>query len=396
MAREGFEELHSLHDRDSGLQAFLAIHDTSAGPAFGGIRRWSYPAEHRALLDCMRLARAMTTKCVLAGLPAGGAKVVVLDSGDLDPEQAYRALGRAVERLGGRYYTGPDVGTGFAELQWLSEETRFATDPGPDGPGELTECTAAGVFAGIAAGLRQLDGEEDWKARRIVVQGLGAVGAELTRRLLEVGASVAGCDLIPERATAVTEELGIELLESGTETAEPCDVFSPNGLGGVVHDLSIQRLEARIIAGGANNVLARAVHGDLLHERGVLYVPDSAINSGALIRGCLFHLEGERVPVAEVERRVGESASWLLELAAEREEPPERVSRTEVTRALEARRTGHESGPGGVLSPAGAGHAPQGAAEADSGVAPSPPDSVPHPSDPATVAAEASDLGLDS
>ena len=137
LARDGFEEVVAVHDRRSGLRAFLAIHDSSLGPAFGGIRRWAYMDEEKALRDVLRLARSMTQKCALADLPAGGAKMVVLDRPGLDLDAGYRFLGDFVERLAGRFYTGPDVGTGPEHLACAAERTRFVTHPGPEGPGEL-------------------------------------------------------------------------------------------------------------------------------------------------------------------------------------------------------------------------------------------------------------------
>lgn len=355
LAREGFEAVHALHDRRSGARAFLALHDTAAGPAFGGIRRATYPSETGALRDCLRLARNMSFKCAFAGLPAGGAKVVLLDDGDLDLERAYTYLGEVVEGLAGRFYTGPDVGTGSEELAALSRATRFATDPGPEGPGRLAEATASGVFAGIRAGLEHLDGELDWSARRIVVQGLGAVGSRLAERLIEVGAKVVGTDLDPDVADRVGRQLELELVEPGHELGLECDVFSPNGLGGGLHDLSLPRLRTRIIAGGANNVLSQAMHSDLLHTREVLYVPDFVINSGALIRGARFHLENERVPVEEIEVRIGELSAGLLQRAADRDEPPMRVAWHEAKELLEARRAqaDDEVVPESPSSPAG-------------------------------------------
>ncbi|WP_419192306.1 Glu/Leu/Phe/Val dehydrogenase dimerization domain-containing protein [Engelhardtia mirabilis] len=338
MAREDFEEVVAVQDRRSGLRAVVALHDTSAGPAFGGIRRWNYASEASAALDCLRLARAMTWKCVLAGLPAGGAKTVVLDHGGLDPESAYRHLGRVIERMGGRYYTGPDVNTGERELAWLAAETRYATDPGPEGPQELAESTAAGVFAGIAAGLRHLDGEEDWSRRSVVIQGLGSVGLRLARRLVEQGARVVGADIDERTAQVAVTELGIETVAPGDELDVPCDVFSPNALGGLVHDLTLVRLRARVVCGGANNVLASAAHGDRLHARGILFVPDFMVNAGALIRGALFHLEGRREPVVEIQARVDAVATELLALARELGRPPSRVAVAEASRRLAARR----------------------------------------------------------
>jgi leucine dehydrogenase len=338
MAREGFEEVLAIHDRPSRLRGFLGIHDSSGGPAFGGIRRWAYSDEDQALRDCLRLSRAMTHKCALAGLPAGGAKLVVLDRSDLRVDDAYRAIGDLVERLGGRVYTGPDVGTGDRELACVSARTRYATDPGPLGPGQLAEATCEGVFAGIAAALRHVDGEEDWSRRTIVVQGLGEVGRGLVQRLATRGARVLASEIDADRAARVAAEHKIELVDPATEFDQPCDVFAPCALGGILHDLTIARLRCRIVAGGANNVLARMLHGDRLHERGILFAPDVLVNSGALIRGALFHLEGRREPIEAIGARIGAKVAGVLERARERALPPARLAIEEAEEEIDRRR----------------------------------------------------------
>jgi leucine dehydrogenase len=336
MAREGFEELIALHDRHSGLRAFLGVHDTTRGPAFGGIRRWSYRDEREALADCLRLSRAMTHKCALAELPAGGAKMVVLDREGVDWEAAYRHLGTVVERMGGRFYTGPDVGTGPRELGWMAQSTAFVTDPGPDGPGDLAQSTAEGVFRGMQAALEHLDGEADWSARTVVVQGLGAVGADLARRLVEHGARVLGAELDEGRAAACCEALSIERIDPSRVMQTPCDVFAPCALGGILHDVNLGKLACRVVAGGANNVLARPLHGDRLHERGILYVPDFLLNSGALIRGTLFHLEGRREPVSAIGERIAGVVRAVLSRARDENAPPARVAVREAEERIAA------------------------------------------------------------
>lgn len=313
MARDGFEEVIALHDRRSGLRGFLGIHDSSLGKAFGGIRRWTYLDEDQALRDCLRLARAMSHKCALAGLPVGGAKLVVLDRADLDLPAAYRAIGEAVEKLHGRFYTGPDVNTGPDELAEVASRTRYVTDPGPQGPGELAESTSEGVFRGIGAALRHLDGDEDWPRRVVTIQGLGEVGRGLARRLVERGARVLAAEIDPARAEEVATELGLELVDPSCEYDQRCDVFAPCALGGILHDLSLTRLRCRVVAGGANNVLARHTHAEQLHERGILFAPDFVINSGALVRGVLFHLEQRREPVEAIGERIAGILSELLE-----------------------------------------------------------------------------------
>ena len=345
MVQGGFEEVLSLYDRSSGLRGFLAIHDTSAGPAFGGIRRFGYLDEDQALMDVLRLSKAMTHKCALVGLPAGGAKLVLIDSPDLNVREAYRFIGRRVEELAGRFYTGPDVGTGPSELAAVAEHTRYVTDPGVAGPGDLAGATADGVFAGMAATLRHLDGEEDWASRKIVIQGLGGVGERLARRLVEVGASVVGADVDIERAERVGRELEIETMDPAREFGEPCDVFAPCAMGGIIHDVAIERLRARAVAGAANNVLARIGHGDQLHNKGILYAPDFAINSGALIRGALFHLKGEREPTREIESRISSAITDILGQAADENLPTARVALREAERRINMRRDSADKPP---------------------------------------------------
>ena len=334
MGREGFEQVIAIHDRRSHLNAFLGLHDTSRGPAFGGIRRWSYIDEDQAVRDCLRLSRSMTWKCALAGIPAGGAKLVVLDRADLKLEAAYRHIGKLVDELGGRFYTGPDVGTGARELAWVASRTSYVTHPDESGPGELAASTCAGVIAGIDAALAHLDGRADWERQTIVVQGLGEVGTGVARMALERGAKVMASEIDPEHARSVAGELPIELIDPASELEAVCDVFCPCALGGILHDLSIERLHCRIIAGGANNVLARPMHGDRLHERGILYVPDFVINSGALIRGATFHLTGVREPVDRIGRHVGEVAGRILDLALREGEPTAQVAIREAESIL--------------------------------------------------------------
>jgi len=290
------------------------------------------------LRDVLRLSRAMTHKCVLLGLPAGGGKVVLPEREGVDWPGAYHYLGEVVQRLGGRYCTGPDVGTGPDELAFVAERTEFVTRPDPTGPGQLADATAEGVFAGIGASLRHLEGEEDWSARTIVVQGLGAVGSRLAARLAAAGARVIGVDLDAERAQDVGRELDIDLVDSSREFDVPCDVFAPCALGGVLHDLTVPRLACRVVAGAANNVLARPAHGDALHERGILYAPDFVISSGALIRGARFQLEGRREPVAAIGEHIGTTLSELLEVARQEGRPPARWAFDEAEARIRKRR----------------------------------------------------------
>jgi len=343
MSREGFEEVLAFHDGPSGLRGFLAIHDTSAGPAFGGLRRFEYANERAALLDCLRLARAMTHKCALAGLPAGGGKLVLFDREGARLPALYARVGELIERQAGRFQAGPDVGTSARELAWVAQHTRYVTQPDPEGAGALAEATAAGVFGGMAAALRQLDGAESWSERTIVIQGLGEVGCALAQRLVAAGARVLATDLDGERLARLARELGLEPLADSSEFDQPCDVFAPCAMGGILHDLSLKRLRARIVAGAANNQLARAAHGQRLHAQGILYVPDFVLNAGALIRGALYQLEGRSEPLAAIEARIGTSCAAVLAEAAEARQAPQRVALRRAEAVLAQRRSARKA-----------------------------------------------------
>ncbi|MFT5688536.1 MAG: leucine dehydrogenase [Planctomycetota bacterium] len=345
MAREGFEEVVAIHDHRSGLRAFLAIHDTLGGPALGGIRRLTYRDEKEALLDCLRLALHMSFKCILAGIPGGGAKTVIMDRADLDVEAAYRHLGDTIERMQGRYLAGPDIGTGSTELAWVGERTRFASRSGPEsaeGPGDLEAATAAGVFVSMEAALLALDGEVDWKRRRVVLQGLGSVGRTLAHRLVNEGAHVMASEIDPDVATQVSRDFGVELIEIGQAAITPCDVFAPCALGGILHDVSIPKLTSRVVCGAANNQLARARHAERMHARGVLYVPDFVVNSGAVMLGAARHSAGDAsqtsMGLGEIEARIGGLATEILADAKALDEAPARTAERRARKALAARR----------------------------------------------------------
>lgn len=349
MRSDDFEEVVLLQDRRCGLRAILALHDTSSGPAFGGVRRWRYPREEHALRDVLRLARAMTLKCALAGIPGGGGKIVVLDQDDLRVEEAYELLGRHVELLGGRFFTGPDVGTGPKELEVLSRTTRFVTQPGERGPGDLSAATAEGVLAGLRAALGEVFGTPSPQGLRFAIQGVGEVGAKIARMLSAEGAHVAVSDLDESAIERLLEEAPeIEVLPPERLLDAPVDVFCPCAMGGVIHDLSLGRLRAKLVAGSANNVLALPRHGEELHRRGIIYLPDYVLNAGALILGAAFHLRGVREVEAEIEG-IADTVRWILRAARETGESPMAIADREAERRIgAARAAGRPYFPGGL------------------------------------------------
>jgi leucine dehydrogenase len=333
------EQLVVACDRAARALFVVVVHDTRLGPAHGGIRRWTYPTLDAAVADAKALAAAMTWKCALAGLPAGGGKAVLLDHDELDRAAAYRALGRQVEQLAGRFCTGPDVGTTDDDLRQVALVTRFVAvgAGGAQGPGDLADATAQGVEAAMVALVQRLGGRAGLAGLRIAVQGLGAVGMALAARVHAAGGRLVVADPLAERTAAAAARFGADVVDSAAITAVPCDVFAPCALGGVITAEVAAALPAQGVCGAANNVLAAPAAGRELHRRGVLLVPDVVANAGALIVGAHWQRTGERV-AAERVQRIGATAGEVLDGASAAGVPP-----TEFALALARERV--ERGP---------------------------------------------------
>ncbi|MBL9077908.1 MAG: Glu/Leu/Phe/Val dehydrogenase [Planctomycetes bacterium] len=315
------EQVLVVRDRAAGATAVLAVHDTRRGPAHGGIRRARYPDLGAAVADAVALAQAMTWKCALAELPAGGGKTVVLDHDGLDRTAAYRLVGRTVAQLGGRYFTGPDVGTGDDDLRVVAAETPFvATATAADaGPGDLAAATATGVLAALGALAERLGARV--ADLRVAVQGLGAVGWQLCRLLHGAGAHLVVADVLAVRTAEAATAFGAAVVAPERITATPCDVFAPCALGGVLTPAVCEQLPARGVCGAANNVFTGADAAAVLHRRGVLAVPDFVANAGALILGATWHLQRVRADAARLQR-IGATAGLLLDRARTEDVPP--------------------------------------------------------------------------
>jgi leucine dehydrogenase len=283
-AFDAHEQVVFSSDPDSGLTAIIAIHNTSRGPALGGCRMWNYASEADAVTDVLRLSRGMTYKSALAGLPYGGGKSVILGDPRRDKSPAlFRAMGRAVEAMGGRYTVAEDVGISVADVEAMGAETRHVAGVRAGGAGDPSPATAYGVYMGIrAAGAWRL-GQEDLKGISVAVQGAGHVGAKLCRHLAHAGADVLVADVDAERARQVAGEVDGRVADVDEIVGAPVDVFAPCALGGVIDDKALGRLQARVVAGAANNQLALPRHGQALKDRGILYAPDYVINAGGII-----------------------------------------------------------------------------------------------------------------
>ncbi len=281
------ERLTAFSDPETGATGVIAIHSTALGPAMGGLRLFPYPGMTDAVLDVLRLARAMSFKSAAAGLDLGGGKAVLIDDGNWTDqrEERMRAVGEAIEALGGAYITAEDVGTSPADMSTIAAVTGHVaggmTERG--GRGDPSPYTARTVFGSIAAAVRVGLRRDGLDGVRVGVEGVGRVGSELVALLAAAGAEVFVADLAPGRAAAVAAEHGVTALPLEGFLGGELDVFAPCALGGAIGLEDVDRLGARIVAGGANNPLAQRQVAAALATREVLYVPDFIANSGGII-----------------------------------------------------------------------------------------------------------------
>jgi glutamate dehydrogenase/leucine dehydrogenase len=287
MADHGHEQVVFAADSASGLRAVIAIHSTALGPALGGVRFWHYPDEDDAVVDALRLSEAMTLKASVAGLHQGGGKAVVLvEAPDAPhPEPMLRAMGLAIDELGGRYLAAEDVGASPHDMDVLALETPWVTgvDPANGGSGDPSPVTAHGVVAAMRAVVEAVDGSPVLEHRRVAVQGVGHVGAHLVQMLVDAGASVVVSDLNEARAREIAGTTDAGLVANDRILEEECDVFAPCALGAVLTAESVARLRCQAVCGAANNQLADADVDDLLLARGIVYGPDFVANAGGII-----------------------------------------------------------------------------------------------------------------
>ncbi len=283
MQEYDYEQLVFCQDKSSGLKAIIAIHDTTLGPALGGTRIYDYKTDEEAIIDALRLARGMTYKNAAAGLNLGGGKAVIIgDPKKIKSEALFRAFGRFVEGLNGRYITGEDMNMTQKDAAYVNCETNYIVGL-ETGSGNPSPMTAYGVFKGMQAAVNEVYGSDDLEGKTVAIQGLGAVGRILAELLYEAGAKLIVTSRDQAKVAKAVAELGATAVEPDEIYGVECDVFSPCAIGAIINDKTIEQLKCKIIAGPANNQLAQPRHGDVLHEKGILYVPDYVINSGGVI-----------------------------------------------------------------------------------------------------------------
>ncbi|MFF5995454.1 Glu/Leu/Phe/Val dehydrogenase [Lysinibacillus sp. KU-BSD001] len=286
MEKYDYEQLVICQDQESGLKAIIAIHDTTLGPALGGCRMWTYASEEEAIEDALRLARGMTYKNAAAGLNLGGGKTVIIGDPFKDKnEEMFRALGRFIQGLNGRYITAEDVGTTVSDMDIIHEETNYVTGISPafGSSGNPSPVTAYGVYLGMKAAALEAFGSESLSGRKIAVQGLGNVAYTLCEYLYNDGAELIVTDINEKAIDRVVEKFGAIRVAPHEIYEQDVDIFAPCALGGIINDETISQLKVKIIAGSANNQLKESRHGDILHEQGILYAPDYVINAGGVI-----------------------------------------------------------------------------------------------------------------
>ncbi len=285
MVNEGHEQLLICSDPSVGLKAFIAVHDTTLGPACGGCRIWPHETEADAIEDVLRLSRAMTYKSALAGLDLGGGKALVIADSHTDKsEPLFRSLGRHVDSLGGRFIITEDVGATPEDMVQVSRETDHVVGLPIEngGSGETSVMTGLGIYLGMKACALQKWGSDSLEGKTVAIQGFGHVAANLAPHLLDEGADLVVTDIFPD-ALRHAESLGARAVSPDEIYDVDCQIFSPNALGGVLNSNTIPRLQCAIVAGGANNQLSSPDDAKSLAKRGILYAPDYAINAGGII-----------------------------------------------------------------------------------------------------------------
>ena len=316
---DNHEQVMFCSDPASGLKAIIAIHSTALGPSVGGTRMWNYESEEDALRDVLRLSRGMSYKNALANLDLGGGKAVIIgDSGKDKTPELMRAYGRFVDSLGGRYITAEDMGMTTADMAEVASQTKFVAglEEGAAASGDPSPFTSHGVLFGIDAAVSHQMGRDDLNGIRVAIQGVGHVGYVLAQELVRRGAEIIVADVVKDNVDRAVAELGATAVSTAEILFQDVDVLAPCAMGAIVNDQTLPLLKCRIIAGSANNQLARTRHGQALRERGILYAPDYVINAGGMI-SIANEVRGVVVPHEEGMKMVEEIGHVLRKIFAD-------------------------------------------------------------------------------
>lgn len=314
---DNHEQIVFCNDKDTGLKAIIGIHNTVLGPALGGTRMWKYTNEWEALNDVLRLSRGMTYKSAVTGLNLGGGKAVIIGDSKADktPEMITK-FGEYINSLSGKYITAEDVGTTTADMDLIRDVTPFVTgiSESRGGSGNPSPVTAYGVYMGMKAAAKYKFGTDDLNGKKILVQGIGHVGETLVDYLSKEGALVQITDINEARLQEISAKYGAQIFSGADLYAADVDIYAPCALGATVNDDTINRIQAKVIAGAANNQLANEqIHGQILKDKGILYAPDFLINAGGIIN---VYAEIVGYDSAEAMRRTENIYNTTLEILA--------------------------------------------------------------------------------
>jgi leucine dehydrogenase len=326
---DNHEFVASIADESAGLKGFIAIHNTHLGPANGGTRYWHYTSETEALKDALRLSRAMTYKCALAGVPYGGGKGVLIGNGNLlKNERFLKAYAQKINLLKGTFYTGEDVGMDQDTVNRLAKYSPYITGLKKVG-GDPAPWAALGVFIALQAALKEVFGSEDLRDRTIAIQGLGKVGFGLAQLISEKGGKIIAADIKDEAVKNATRKLkNIKIVSAKEIHRQKVDVYSPNTLGAEINERTINEFRCSIICGGANNQLKSDYYGGVLQRLGVLYIPDYVANAGGLINvaGELEKKGYSKERVREKVLGIRETVNKIIALSKEKKKPTNEVA----------------------------------------------------------------------
>ena len=329
LSTAGHEQVVFCHNPDAGLRAIIALHNTTLGPALGGVRMRPYADEAEALADVLRLSRTMTYKNAMAGLNVGGGKAVIIGDPKRDKtEVLFRAFGRYVDALGGRYITAEDMGTDVTDMEHIYLESAFVTGvhQAHGGSGDPAPFTAYGALQAIRATSARRLGHEDLSRLRITVQGLGHIGMELVKLLRDHGATLLVSDLDPKRVQRAVDDYGARAVDPEQVLDAEVDVFSPCAVEGSLTTDVVSRLRASMVVGTANNQLGDAQAGSVMASRGILYAPDYVVNAGGVMNVSL-ELDGyNRERAMRLIRTIGANLGKVFDLAERQDCTPQQAA----------------------------------------------------------------------
>ncbi|GAB4391578.1 MAG: amino acid dehydrogenase [Gammaproteobacteria bacterium] len=309
-----YGEIHIKVDKATGLRAIIAIHSTKNGPALGGCRCIEYTNNYSGIKDALRLGQAMSYKAAILGLPHGGGKSVLLKPKSINDRRAYfHTFGKFVDSLGGRYIAAVDSGTSIQDMDYIVEQTRYvASHSGLNG--DPSPATAVGVFRGIQAAVKFKLGKDNLDNLHIAIQGVGNVGYELAKLLHQAGARLSVTDISADAVKRCVDEFNATAIPADKIYEIECDIYAPCALGATLNDQTIPQLKATIVAGSANNQLGQLVHGEQLHNRGILYAPDYVINAGGLVYAATRYAHGANTNPAEIEHKINNIYDTLMNI----------------------------------------------------------------------------------